>query len=239
MTGSAPLVLLPGLICTDYVWSPQAEALSASGFDVTSFPGYGLADSFGEMASLVLDAAPPVFSLAGHSMGARVALEVFRQAPGRIERLALLDTGVHGVQPGEREKRMALLQVGKDEGMEALVDTWLPPMVKAERHSETDLMTPMREMCIGSGLDTFEAQITALLGRDDQTPILDDVRCPTLVATGSDDAWSPPEQHEAIAARIPGARLVIFEGAGHMAPLETPDLVGDALRGWLDRPATN
>src|SRR5689334_19781281 len=101
---TAPLLLLPGLMCDKRIWAPQLAA----------FPGaisaaYGGADSLPEMARRALAMAPERFSLVGHSMGGRVALEVFRQAPERVERIAIFSTGVHGVRPGEPEKRHALL----------------------------------------------------------------------------------------------------------------------------------
>ena len=75
----------------------------------------------------MLAAVPGTLALVGHSMGARVALEAVRMAPDRVERLALLDTGVHPLADGEIEKREALLQLGRDDGMDALIDAWLPP----------------------------------------------------------------------------------------------------------------
>jgi pimeloyl-ACP methyl ester carboxylesterase len=55
--------------------------------------------------------------------------------------------------------------------------------------------------------------------------------------TGSEDGWSPPAQHEAIAAALPNSKLVIVEGAGHMIQREAPDAVNDAIASWLARPA--
>ncbi|MEO8122296.1 MAG: alpha/beta fold hydrolase, partial [Rhodoferax sp.] len=86
------LMLLSGLMCDAAVWAPQCAALQAQAQCVV--PDYGLRDSLAAMAQQVLAEAPTErFSLAGHSMGGRVALEVLRLAPQRVERLALLDTG--------------------------------------------------------------------------------------------------------------------------------------------------
>ena len=89
---------------------------------------------------------------------------------------------------------------------------------------------------VDAGIEQFENQITALIERADLRPLLPAITCPTLVATGDEDAWSPPEQHREIAASLPNAELLIFEHSGHMAPCETPDLVTGALRTWLKRP---
>ena len=126
------LVLLPGLMCDAAVWAPQVQALSASHHCMVM--DWGLTDSLTAMAQQVLAAAPATFALAGHSMGGRVALEVMRLAPERVERLALLDTGVHPLAEGEagaKEKagRMALLSHAQRAGMRAMGAMWARPMV--------------------------------------------------------------------------------------------------------------
>jgi pimeloyl-ACP methyl ester carboxylesterase len=231
-TEPAPLYLLPGLICDDRIWTPQLTALAA--YRPVAVAGYGDARSLVMMARRVLASAPDRISLAGHSMGGRVALEVMRLAPDRVERLALLDTGVHPVAEGEREKRMALLELGRRDGMEALVDAWLPPMLHSDRRRDSAFVEALRDMCVSAGIERYEDQMTALLERPDARPLMGAIRCPTLIGVGSDDAWASVDQHRAMAAGIAGARLVIFEHAGHMAPVEASDQVTAALRDWLE-----
>ena len=126
------VVLLPGLLCDEAVWAAQCAALSGWRCVV---PSYSLRDSIEAMARGVLDEVPAErFSLAGHSMGARVALEVMRLAPRRIERLALLDTGLDPLAPGpdgarERAQREALLAMARAQGMRAMGLQWAPNMV--------------------------------------------------------------------------------------------------------------
>jgi pimeloyl-ACP methyl ester carboxylesterase len=120
--------------------------------------------------------------------------------------------------------------------MAALVDAWLPPMVASPRCDDDAFMAPLRAMCIEAGLSRFEAQIAALLDRPEVESLLPQIDCPVLVAVGREDRWSPPSQHEAIAALIPDARLVVIEGAGHMLPLEAPDALNHAIADWLGRP---
>ena len=121
--------------------------------------------------------------------------------------------------------------------MEALVEAWLPPMVAPANRMKPAIMGPLRAMCLRAGLKTFEAQIDALLARPEVESLLPNITCPTLVMTGSEDGWSPPAQHEEIAAALPNSELVIVEGAGHMIQLEAPDAVNDAIASWLARPA--
>jgi pimeloyl-ACP methyl ester carboxylesterase len=231
------LLLLPGLICDARIWAPQADALRAIGREVVSIQGYGDCDSLGAMAELVLHKSPPRFALAGHSMGGRVALEVFRRAPERVARLALFSTGVHLPRsPKEAEGRFALLERGVEQGMDALVDAWLPPMVWEPNRLIPGLMDDLTQMCVDMGLDTYERQIRALLARPEVESLLPTIACPTLVATGAHDSWAPPAQHESIAAAIPNARLAIIPEAGHMVPVERPQAVTDALVSWLNMP---
>ena len=112
------LYLLPGLLCDRVTWAHQIEGLAdVAEIRVPSFYGF---DSLTAMADSVLAEAPERFAVAGHSMGARVALELVRAAPQRVERLALLDTGTHPVREGEAEKRQELVDLAFREGMAAL-----------------------------------------------------------------------------------------------------------------------
>lgn len=232
MSGScaAPLLLLPGLLCDARIWP---RAVFQMGRPVIAPMGYGEAATLEDMAARVMGTAPARFSLLGHSMGARVALEIMRRAPDRVERLALVSTGVHGPRPGEAESRHALRDVGHAEGAEALVERWLPPMVAPSRRDDAALMEPLRLMCIEAGVASFEAQVAALLNRPEVETLLPGIECATMVLVGSEDQWSPPEQHAAIAAKIPGAVLKIIDGSGHMLPAEAPDAFVAAVADWL------
>ena len=227
-----PLLVLPGLICDSRTFSAQFAV-----FD-QAIPAvdYGLADDLAEMAEHVLASAPARFALLGHSMGARVALEIVRRAPARVKRLALVSTGVHLPTTEEAPKRHALRDLGRMQGMAALVDAWLPPMVAPSRRADASFLAPLREMCIQAGLPRFEAQITALLARPEVESLLPLLTCPVLVAVGSEDRWSPPEQHAAIAALIQRAQFVVIEGAGHMLPVEAPGPLNRAIAAWLRQP---
>lgn len=232
MTSRETVILVPGLLCDGDVWTHQSAALGAY-YDVI-VPDLTRHDSLGGMAAHILDTAPARFSIVGHSMGGRVALEVFRLAPERVARLALLDTGVHPAGAEELPKRQAMLDISAGQGMTALADAWLPPMVRpglldtdpalrATLYAMIERMTPA----------IHRQQITALVNRLDAAPLLAQIHCPTLVGVGEFDLWSPPDQHVPIADAIVGARLVVFEDAGHMAPMETPEAVNAALREWM------
>lgn len=233
----SPLVLLPGLMCDAAVWAPQVEALA--GRIECHVPDYGDRNSLGAMAEYVLATVPAGrFALAGHSMGGRVAFEVWRRAPERVERLALLDTSYHPLAPGEageaeRRQRLGLLEIARDQGMRTMAREWALGMVHPSRHA-TPVFEAVLDMIQRSSPDIFAAQIEALLGRPDATPLLGTIRCPTLLLCGREDGWSPPARHEFMRERIAGARLVVVEACGHMCTMEQPAAVSAALASWLD-----
>ncbi len=226
------LVLIPGLLSDGVVWEHQTRALSDR-YDVR------VADvtrdaSIGGMAQRVLDESPERLSVAGHSMGARVALEMARIAPERIERVALLDTGVHPRSETEHVNRLALVALGESEGMPAVAEAWLPPMIRDwNDDASADLRGRLRAMVERMNPRIHRTQIQALLDRPDAEAVLPRLECPVLVGVGDSDAWSPPDQHREIASRLSGARLVVFPDSGHFAPIEAPEAVTQALAEWM------
>jgi len=227
------LFLLSGLLCDESVWDDVREALGGvAEARPVAFPGY---DSIPAMAEKVLAEAPSSgrFAVAGHSMGGRVALEIVARAPGRVERLALLNTGVHGRRPGEAEKRQELVDLAYAEGMAAAAARWLSPMLAPERVGDRALMDRLTAMVCRQTPDSFAGQIRALLNRPEAETGLSRISCPTLLLSGRQDGWSPLSQHEEMAARIPGSRLVAVEDSGHMSIVEQPAAVAAALRHWL------
>jgi pimeloyl-ACP methyl ester carboxylesterase len=222
------LYLLPGLLCDAYTYAHQKRALEGE-FDVRVLDFFGL-DSMTAMAERVLNEAPERFSVCGFSMGGRVALQIFRLAPERMERLCLLDTGVTAAAPGEAEKRQALVDLAWKEGMDALVRTWLPPMLHPDRREDPAFTGPLGDMIRRASPDIFEKQIRALVNRPDPGPLLPTINFPTVVAVGRQDEWSTVEQHEDFAKLIPNARMVVIEDSGHFTPVEQPDALTAILR---------
>jgi pimeloyl-ACP methyl ester carboxylesterase len=231
-----PLVLIPGLMCDETVWEAQVEALS----DIAEccLGDHDGLDSLPAMAAAILEGAPPKFALAGHSMGGRVAFEVFRQAPERVERLAILDTKYQPLaagELGEEEKagRYRLLAKARSEGVRAMAADWVQGMIHPDRKNDSALVSSILDMFERKTAQIFEAQIHALLNRPDAGPLLSQIRVPTLILCGREDSWSPPETHEEMAGRISSSRLVVIEKSGHMVTMERPEEVSRAMREWL------
>ena len=229
------LVLVPGLLCDAASWSAIPAALqSRMPVAVADITG---PDSIPAMAAHVLEAHPGRLAVAGHSLGGRVALEIWRLAPDRVAGLALFDTGTAPARPDETEIRSRRVRLAHDHGMAALAADWVPPFVHPDRHSDKPLMEMLTAMVMRRTPESHERQIRALLTRPDASPLLPGITVPALVLTGRQDDWAPPSAHQAMADAVPGAELVIIEESGHFTICERPDTVIRAMHQWLKRVA--
>lgn len=230
------LLLAPGLMCDATSWGSVPAMLSEVDCRVVD---HGMADSLTQMARQLLADAPERFALAGHSMGGRVALEVMRLAPERVTHLGLFDTGhlpKAAGAAGEEEvrKRMALLAIAREQGVRAMASEWVKGMVAPNRLADQPLIESILEMFERKSADLFERQLRALIQRPDATPVLQQIKVPTLVLCGALDAWSPPAQHQAMADCIAARPAVVsITDCGHMAMQEQPVAVAQAMRLWL------
>jgi pimeloyl-ACP methyl ester carboxylesterase len=229
--------LLPGLMCNGTFWEPLLSALPASLHG--QVVDYGDANTITGMAEAALAAAPPVFSLAGHSMGGRVALEVVKLAPARVQKLILMDTGylprAEG-EKGELEKtgRMALVDIAKTQGVRAMCTEWVKGMVHPDRLTDAALIDSIVAMFERKTAAHFARQQNALLTRPDASPVLVALKIPCMMLCGAQDSWANVAQHKAMQALAPHASLSVIEEAGHMVLMERPEPTIAAIRDFLE-----
>ncbi len=232
-----PLLLVPGLMCDHTSWAPMLPYLD-SHISLTTVD-HGDLDSLVVMAQRILEKAPAVFDLAGHSMGGRVALEVMRLAPQRVRRLALLGTGHRAKESGEAgaeelRKRQVLLDIARTQGVRAMAMEWVKPMVAPSRLSDTALIEKIIAMICRKSEDVFKRQIKALIERPEASDVLSQVEIPTLVMAGAFDSWATPAQHQEIANHIPAKpKVAVIGPSGHMMMMEEPQLVAHHFNQWL------
>ena len=226
-----PIVLLPGLLTSPRLYAGQLPALWR--FGPVTIADNTSADTVGELASRILAAAPPRFALAGLSMGGYLAMEIMRQAPERVAKLALLDTSARPDTPAQTERRQAQIAKTRAGKLDEVVAEQWPLYVSPAAQDNQALRAVVWLMAEEAGPDAFIRQQHALMARPDSRPHLAAITCPTLVLVGDSDALTPPELSEEIAAAIPAARLVVVPGSGHLSTLEQPGLVSAALTEWL------
>jgi pimeloyl-ACP methyl ester carboxylesterase len=237
------VLLLHGAGMDHTVFALQARALAHRGRNVLAFdlPGHGQSagpaiDGIGELADWVLSAASAAgverFRIAGHSMGALVALETAARAAERVDALALL-----GFAPEMRVNP------------ELLADA------RASSHRTIELMTNWSFGARGRlganpapGLWLTGAAMRLLERADPESLAIDlaacdayrgaeaaapRIRCPVLLLLGAEDRMTPAARGQAFAATVAGSRVVLLPGAGHMMMMEAPAATLRAMREFL------
>ena len=230
-----PLLLLPGSLCTDLLF--QAQISFFKGHREVIVASFFNCDSIEAMATKVLNEAPEEFALAGLSMGGIVAFEMFRQAPQRINRIALLDTNPRGELPEDlpiRHQQINNVTEGGVDRLKTLVSLQLMPKYAFDPEQLLQLEPLVIKMALDVGADEFINQWRALASRIDSWSMLKDIRCPTLILCGAHDALCNEKLHRDMALEIKHARLEIIEEAGHLSTLDAPEQVNRALENWLN-----
>lgn len=224
------LVLIPGLLNDADLWRDQVAALSSVAAcrvaDITR------GETLRGLAEDVLADAPPLFALAGFSLGGYVAQEVMRVAPERVTRFALLDTSIRADTPARAAERQALNRAARIPGRfhgfgDRLLATYLHP----SHLDDATIVDRIRDMTRRLGPETFLRQNA--IERKDGEAVLRSLSCPTLILCGEDDLLTPISEHRAMARLVRHAVLVVVAQSGHMTPIEKPDVVSAALRDWL------
>lgn len=227
-----PLLLIPGLNCTAALWRDQVAALGAGRTVIV--PDHGRGSDLGTIAQAILSEAPPVFALAGLSMGGYVAFEILRRAPERVERLALLDTQAGADGEEARAVRVQQIDIARKGGFARIPDLQIPKLLVEANRADPRLPEIVRAMAAATGAEAYIRQQTAILNRPDSRPDLGRIACPTLVLVGAEDAITPPAAARVMHDGIAASRLVVVPDCGHLSTLEAPEPVTAALREWLE-----
>ena len=227
-----PLLLLPGMMCDARVFAHQINVFSAER-PVMVAPLIERA-SFEYLVEDLLASAPPQFALAGLSMGGIAAMEIMRQAPERVTRLALMDTNPLA-DPAERIAiRDAQIETVLNGGLRSVIRDEMKPNYLSPRSDSSSILALCMAMAESMGVAAFVDQSRALQQRRDQCDTLRKIRIPTLILCGEDDALCPVERHELMHQLVEGSQLTVVPGAGHLPQLEQAECVTQVLVQWLN-----
>lgn len=174
------------------------------------------------------------FVLGGLSMGGQIVLEMYRQAPDRIQALLLADTFAGLDSAERRQRRFTTADRLEQEGMVTYAQEEFTKMItpaNAERMPE--VATHVMEMMVTTPRRGAAAALRGRAQRVDYLPVLKQIQVPTLVVVGREDVYTPVELAEQLHEQIPGAKLAVIENAGHMPNLEQPGAFNEALGSWL------
>lgn len=238
------ILLIHGHPFDHTLWDPQAAALRSAGHQVVTpdLRGYGadpapvgdityLSDFAADLAAVV---ESPRVIVGGVSMGGQIAMEFYRQYPDRVAGLILSDTSPVGETPEGRQYRNDLADRLLAEGMAGYADEVLDKMITpAHVRALPEVAAHVRRMMAATAPRGAAAALRGRAERPDYQKTLAEVRVPTLILCGADDAYTPIVDAELIRTLIPGSDLVIVENAGHLPGLESPAEVNAALLTFL------
>lgn len=228
---STDLLLIPGMMCDARMWQAQIDALSNQ---IRIHPCEMVGDSVKKIAEQILASAPDSFALAGLSMGAIVSFEIWRQAPKRVERMALMDTNFRADTAERKQLRNRQIEQVAAGGLEEILRDELKPNYLAQLHrNDMELLDRVLEMGMSLGEQAFFEQSVALRDRPDSSATLASIDCPVVTICGDEDQLCPVSLHREMTEKIGGAELHIVDHCGHLSTMEQPQEVNKILVDWL------
>jgi pimeloyl-ACP methyl ester carboxylesterase len=246
--GTGPIiVLLHGFPFDHAMWENQLHAWPGFRVIAPDFRGYGQSELPQNTVYLVDDLADDVLDtldalgvsqpviLGGLSMGGYVALSIAERHPERLRALMLMDTRAGADSPEAASNRIiAAEQVSTSGETGPFLAAMLPKLVGPEtRDNRPDVMSQIDAMMQRAPAQAIAATLLGLATRPDRTAILPQIAMPTLVLVGEDDAITPPAEAYSMAEVIPDVTLAVIPQAGHLAPLENPQLTNTAIELFL------
>ena len=246
VVGEGPAILfIHGYPLDRSIWRDQVRGLDGfrriapdlRGMGQSDAPdlGYSMAVYAADLVALLDALGVDEVILCGLSMGGYVAFEFLKQWRSRVRGLVLMDTRADADKADVRRSRDAAAAMARDRGASAIADAMLPKVLAS--------VTPGHRPEVAEGLRALMSSIpvagivgalAAMRDREESEsllPTLADI--PTLVVVGEADGLTPPDQARAMAKAIPGARLALIPGAGHLPPVEQPELTTERLREFL------
>ena len=240
-----PVVLLHGYPFNRSLWNEQVGALSNSFRVITpDLRGHGESDAtqgpatmnrMAQDVALLLDQLEVSRAVVGGlSMGGYVALAFYKQFPSRVRSLILADTRAQADTEEGKQTRFQQAEKALAEGMASIADSMLPKLLTPETVSKRpDLVKRVRDMMLKTKPEGAAGALLGMAERDDQTSLLSQISCPTLILVGREDSITPVADSEKMHREIAGSRLVVLENAAHVSNLERTDQFNEELLRFL------
>jgi 3-oxoadipate enol-lactonase len=241
-----PVVLLHAFPLSRQMWEDAVKVWSAR-YRVLApdLPGFG--DSPSSRADFTMEGCARELSqflmdrdvhekiaLVGLSMGGYIAFEFIRQFPGRISGLVLAAThplpDTEAAAKGRRETAEFVLR----EGGRALSERLLPKLLGATTlGTKPAVIQKVQQLIVSNSPEAIAQACLGLASRRDSTPVLQEIRVPTLIVAGSEDALIPETRAVEMKQQITTAELEVFLACGHLINLEQPQLFQERVLSFL------
>lgn len=249
-----PVVLLHGYPFNRTLWNEQVSALSNSyrvitpdlrGFGESGASPRGESDASpgaATMNRMAQDVAALLDHLeisraviGGLSMGGYVALAFYKQFPSRVRALILADTRAQADTEEGKQTRHQQAEKALAEGMAGIADSMLPKLLTPDTVSKRpEVVKRVRDMMLKTKPEGAAGALLGMAERDDQTALLPQISCPTLILVGREDPITPVQDSEKMHREIAGSRLVVIENASHVSNLERTEQFNDELMRFLN-----
>lgn len=193
--------------------------------------GWSMTTHADDLAETIESLGVDQVDLGGISMGGYIAFAFAHRYPHLLRSLILVSTRATADPPEYRTGRVTTAERARRFGTRALAGSMLPNLLAEGATQEVqDEVLVMFDALPG---DTSAEDSLAMKDRPDSTPMLPSITVPTLVIEGAGEQLLPAGTARSMVDAIPGARLVSIPNAGHFAPVENPDAVNGAIRGFL------
>jgi 3-oxoadipate enol-lactonase len=232
-TGSgSPIVLVHGYPFNRSLWNDQVSALSdryqVIRVDLRGFGESSSSSSPATMGRMAQDVAQMLDALqiqeaafGGLSMGGYVLLSFYKQFPKRVRALVLADTRASADTEEGKKVREQQAEKILAEGIAGTADAMLPKLLTPETVAKrADIVKRVRDMMVKTKPEGAAAALLGMASREDQTSLLSQINCPTLILVGRDDPITPVADSTLMNEQIPGSKLIVIDNAAHVSNIE-------------------
>lgn len=228
-----PVVFIPGTLCDARVFFPQIEALSQNWIVLVAPPLEGA--SISQYVTRLAAQLPSRFAVAGHELGACIAMELVRKFPERVDRLAIMSANALADMPDDITRREHDIIAARSGSFPACYTSALASRLSSGNSADT-VLPILHDMAGARNPQIYIDHIRAMQKRQDQQSTLRRYQKPVAIICGRDDPIFPLKRTEFLAQLVPSAQLFVIDGAGHYPSLENPMDCTLALMHWLNRP---
>lgn len=216
-------------------WMRIAPDLRGMGQSDAPDLGYSMATYAEDLLALLNSLGVDRVVLCGLSMGGYVIFEMLRRARARVRGVILMDTRAEADSADVRRARDASSAQAREGGSVAIAAAMLPRMLaEAAALEQPALVERVRGMMEATPVAGLLGAISALRDRPDSTPLLPTLAdLPALILVGQDDRLTPPALSQAMVDRLSSARMIVVPGAGHLTPMEQPEVATAAVAEFL------
>lgn len=236
-SGLPCLVMIPGTLCDCRIFARQKRALRGVA-DVRMVDYNDLSPSrpSRDWAGSLLARLPPRFSVLGFSLGGLWALELLRQAPQRVERIAMVASNAHGASVAGRRKSAWLWRMWRAFGPSTVARHVKPGYFHHDNQRQRHAAL-VHDMALRTRAKAARAEFAWAASRPDGRAELARFAGPLLIVSGATDRLCTPAMQRTMVQAQPLAQWLELPRVGHFVPLEASARLGDVLRRWIVLPA--